>query len=220
MTLVLDKVLDAATLRRVHAALAGANFSDGGASAGWSAQGVKANEQATHAEASMLIRQSLETHPVFQSAAIPARISTPFFSRYRAGMAYGPHVDNAVMAGTPLLRSDLAATVFLSDSSDYAGGELTLHTHEGAVSYKLDAGQALLYPATSLHSVEPVRSGVRHAAILWVQSLVREASRREILFDLDQARKQLWDRDRGQASDTFSLINKGYSNLLRAWAET
>lgn len=219
MILCLDTVLDASALRRIRELLSTARWADGAASAGWNARPVKRNEQVAHDQAANMVLGALERHAVFQSAALPARIRPPMFSRYRSGMHYGRHVDNALMAGTPALRADLALTVFLSPAADYDGGELVIEGHEGERSWKLDAGQALLYPASTLHRVEALRSGERHAAILWVQSLVRDPGQREILFDLDQVRRRLWDGVGGKASAEFDLLNKSYSNLLRAWAE-
>lgn len=221
MNLCLDSVLDETALARVREMLTGASWQAGADTAGWNARPVKANRQASHTAAAELIEKALARHRLFQAAALPARMRPPLFSSYGPGMAYGNHVDNAVMGGGSLSTSrvDLAMTLFLSNSADYEGGVLELETHEGTSAYKLEAGQALLYPATMIHRVTEVESGERHAAIIWVQSLVRDAARREILFDLDTVRRRLWEKAMGAPSPEFDLLNKSYSNLLRAWAE-
>ena len=220
MNLCLDDVLDTETRSRVLCRLEQLDYRDGAATAGWNASASKANEQASDPEAGEWVRQALARHPVFQSAALPQRLSQVLFARYLPGMRYGVHMDNALMGRENSLRTDLAVTVFLQAPEAYDGGELELHTHEGRQAYKLEAGQALVYPATTLHAVTPLRRGVRDVAVLWVQSLVRDASRREVLFDLDTVRHSLWKQPSTQGSDAFNLVNKSYSNLLRAWAES
>lgn len=220
MNLCLSGILDATALTALRRALAPLAFSDGAATAGWHAQTVKHNLQARDEALAAGVLQALQAHPLFQAAALPARIRPPLFSRYVAGMGYGNHVDDALMGGTHPLRSDLAITVFLSDPADYDGGELVLDTHSGQQTYKLDAGHALLYPATTVHRVEPVRRGERLAAVLWVQSHVRDAGHRELLFDLDTARRQVWAQAGNVPTPTFELLAKTYANLLRTWAET
>lgn len=219
MNLCISGVLAPATLHAVRAALDTLPFTDGAASAGWHARAVKHNLQATHEAAGQQVLHALQGHAVFNAAALPARLRAPLFSRYRPGMSYGRHVDDALMGTTAPLRTDLAVTVFLNDASEYDGGELVIETHSGATAYKLDAGQALLYPATTLHRVAEVTRGERLAAVLWVQSLVRDASRREILFDLDTVRRSAWEQAGQRSSADFELLAKTYANLLRAWAE-
>lgn len=220
MILCLDAVLDAKVLTETHASLDKAEYLEGAITAGWNARALKNNEQAVHEQAGRQIQAALQAHPVFMQSALPARMSMPIFSRYEKGMGYGRHVDDALMAATPPIRTDLAVTLFLSDPENYSGGELVLHTNEGRKAYKLKPGQALLYPASHLHSVETVLSGTRHAAILWVQSRVRDAAHREILFDLDAARRLVWTKENQQTSPAFDLLNKSYANLLRRWAES
>lgn len=222
MNLCLAGVLDADALQAVRAALAGAAFADGSSTAGWHAAKVKHNEQATHEVAAQRVHQALMNHALFVAAALPARLRSPLFSRYTSGMAYGRHMDDALMAvsGSPsALRADLAVTVFLSDPASYDGGELVIEGPGGTSAYKLEPGQALVYPATTLHRVAEVTRGERLAAVLWVQSLVRDGSRREILFDLDTARRGLWDKANQAATPEFDLVSKTYANLLRAWSE-
>lgn len=219
MNLCLSNVLDSETLQRIRTMLATAVFADGAITAGWNARPVKHNLQATHEGAAQLVDQGLSRHPMFVGAAFPARLRAPLFSRYLPGMSYGTHVDNPLMGGATPLRADLAVTLFLSDPADYDGGELVLDTAGGTQAYKLAAGQAIVYPATTLHQVAEVTRGERLAAVLWVQSLVRDASRREILFDLDTVRRKLWDQAGRVATPEFDLLSKSHANLLRAWAE-
>lgn len=220
MNLCLTGLLDSNTLQRVRMMLAAAEFKDGAGTAGWNARPVKRNLQTTHDAAAELVGQALTVHALFRSAVLPSRRSTPLFSRYLRGMSYGTHVDNALMGPTSSLRADLAVTVFLSDPTDYDGGELVLDTHSGTQAYKLEAGQALVYPATTLHRVSEITRGERLAAILWVQSFVRDAAQREILFDLDTVRRRLWDQAGAATTSEFELLSKTHANLLRAWAET
>lgn len=219
MNLCLANVLDTETLRTIRTTLASAVFDDGGRTAGWHARGVKHNQQSVHDGVAKLVLDALERHPLFQSAVLPARFKPPIFSRYLPGMSYGTHIDDALMGGLDPIRSDLAVTVFLSDGADYGGGELVLETHSGTVPYRLEAGQAVVYPATCLHRVAPVTWGQRLAAVLWVQSYVRDAARREILFDLDTVRRELWEQAGQAPTPAFNLQAKTYANLLRAWAE-
>lgn len=220
MNICLTNVLDAEALQAVRTALGQARFADGAGTAGWNAVKVKHNLQATHETAAQRIHQSLMRHALFRSATLPAKLRAPLFSRYLPGMSYGRHIDDALMAGATPLRSDLAITVFLSDPASYDGGELVVESHAGTLNYKLDAGHAVVYPATTLHEVTEVTRGERLAAVLWVQSLVRDASHREILFDLDTARRGLWDKAGKAATPEFDLLSKTYANLLRSWAET
>jgi PKHD-type hydroxylase len=222
VNLCLAGVLDADTLQAVRTTLAGADFADGSRTAGWHAAKVKHNLQATDDGAAQRVQQALMAHELFRAAALPARLRAPLFSRYTTGMGYGRHMDDALMTaggGASALRADLAVTVFLSEPASYDGGELVIEGPGGTSAYKLEAGQAIVYPATTLHRVADVTRGERLAAVLWVQSLVRDAARREVLFDLDTARRGLWDKAGQTATSEFDLVTKTYANLLRAWSE-
>lgn len=220
MNLCLSEVLEPATLATVRAQLEQATFVDGAATAGWHARGVKLNLQTTDEAAAQQVHQALLRHPVFSAATLPRRIRSPLFSRYTAGMSYGTHVDDALMGAVDSLRTDLAVTVFLSDPASYDGGELVIDSHSGTQAYKLAAGDAIAYPATQLHRVAEVTRGERLAAVLWVQSRVRDPAQREILFDLDTARRGIWDKNGRRHTAEFDLLAKTYSNLLRAWADS
>ena len=219
MMAFLEGVLSAADLTLVRDGLAQATWKDGKATAGAAARSVKDNLQASGGDPHVqglerFVLDALMRHPVFAIAARPARFSRVLFSRYEPGMTYGRHTDDALMgpAGDQV-RTDLAFTVFLADPTAYEGGALEIEGPAGDVSVKLAAGEAVVYPAGTIHRVAPVTAGARLAAVGWVQSLVADASQREVLFDLSRARAAL----SGNRDDAL-LIDKAISNLLRMWA--
>jgi len=218
MILAIADVLSAADVAEARAGLATATFVDGKATAGWAAKLVKANLQASRGPDLERVRALVETrlteHAVFALATRPKIILGPLFSRYQPGHAYGPHVDDALMDG---VRTDVAFTLFLSDPESCDGGELIVDTPAGEEAFKLAVGSVVTYPATTLHRVAPVVSGERLAAVGWVRSFVREASHRELLFDLETARRRLFDRD-GKTADG-DLLAKCAANLLRLWCD-
>ncbi|NJL42742.1 MAG: Fe2+-dependent dioxygenase [Pseudanabaena sp. SU_2_4] len=198
------------------------NFIDGKATAGWHARLVKYNTQLRSdapalPELRNMVQQALKRNALFQMAALPKTISPILFSRYEVGMEYGSHVDNAFMGEENRMRSDLSLTLFLSQPETYVGGELIIESTQGEQAFKLDAGAMVLYPSSTLHRVEPVTQGVRLAAVTWIQSLVRERSDREILFDLETARQAIFAKY-GKTTE-FDLLSKSYANLLRKWGE-
>ena len=219
MIICIGDVLSAGDLEAVARAIPGLTWSDGRLTAGWAARDVKRNEQAGagDAEAGALktrLTESILASEMFQLAARPKALSPLLISRYRAGMTYGTHVDDALMQG---MRTDISFTLFLSDPAGYDGGALIIESTGGEQDYKLPVGTLIAYPATSLHRVEPVTSGERIAAVGWVRSFVRRPDHRELLFDLETARRQIFDKD--GKSPAFDLLSKCASNLLREWAE-
>jgi len=218
MILAIADVLSAADLAEVRADLDGATFVDGRTTAGWAARLVKANLQAEAGPelegARALIEARLLQHPVFALATRPKAVLGPLFSRYQAGHAYGTHVDDALMGG---VRADVSFTLFLSEPESYEGGELVIDSAAGEEGFKLAAGSLVTYPATTLHRVAPVTRGERLAAVGWVRSFVREAGPRELLFDLETARRRLFDRE-GKTAEG-DLLAKCAANLLRMWCE-
>lgn len=218
MILAIADVLSAADLAEVRAGLASAIFTDGRATAGWSARLVKANQQASGGPELERVRGLVETrlaeHALFQLATRPKTILGPLFSRYLPGDAYGMHADDALMGG---VRTDVAFTLFLSEPSDCDGGELVIDSTAGEEAFKLAAGSLVAYPATTLHRVAPVTRGERLAAVGWVRSFVREAAHRELLLDLDTARRRLFDRE-GKTAEG-DLLAKCAANLLRLWCD-
>ncbi|MEM6452331.1 MAG: Fe2+-dependent dioxygenase [Cyanobacteria bacterium P01_D01_bin.105] len=217
MIFTIPEVLSAEAVSSLVEKLEAAEIVAGKTTAGWHAKTVKNNQQLAHAPAAPLIeemRQLLLKHPLFQAAARPKRIHTVRFNRYTNGMNYGRHTDNALMNG---FRSDLSFTLFLSDPDTYEGGELTVEGLDSEQPYKLPAGSVIVYPSSSLHRVNAVTSGVRWAAIGWVQSQIRSHEQREILFELDTVRRSLFSQY-GKTNE-FDLISKSLSNLLRQWVE-
>ncbi len=221
MIVCLADVVSKDELSKLCGALGKVEFVDGKATAGWHARQVKQNLQARAdtgiAGLQASVEKALTRHPVFELAARPRRIGPVLFSRYEAGMRYGDHVDDAIMRADPPLRTDIAITLFLTASEDYDGGELVIDSAAGEQEFKLPAGCAVVYPASTVHRVLPVMRGRRLAAVTWVQSLVRDNARRELLFDLDTARRALFERD-GKSAE-FDLLSKSVANLLRMWAE-
>jgi PKHD-type hydroxylase len=167
-----------------------------------------------------LVLGALERSALFISAVLPQRVFPPLFNRYEPGMTFGSHVDNAIrsITGTPLrLRTDVSATLFLSDPESYDGGELVVEDTYGSHSVKLPAGDLIVYPASSLHHVTPIMRGVRLASFFWVQSMIRDVSKRALLFDLDTAIMQL--NQEVPKSPSLVMLTGVYHNLLRQWAE-
>ena len=218
MLLAIESVLDPVQISVLGKAAAALVFEDGGKTAGRFARAVKANDQATatpERDAVLAqVAQALAGNALFRSAARPKAMTPLIVSRYRVGQTYGLHVDDAVMGG---LRTDLSFTLFLADPDSYDGGALIIEDHFESRAVKLAAGDMLLYPSTSLHRVEPVTRGERLAVVGWVQSLVRQQDRREILFDLDQVIETLHAAD--GKSPAFDRLAKTRSNLLRMWIE-
>jgi PKHD-type hydroxylase len=211
-------ILSPAELDEARARAAEARFVDGQTTAGWHARQVKRNEQAAGDDTlPRLVERALQRNEVFRAAALPRRLAQPLVARYRPGMTYGAHVDNAIMGETNPLRSDIAVTVFLAAPDSYAGGELVIESTGGEQEVKLEAGAAVLYPATTLHRVTAVTAGERLVAVTWVQSLVRDAARREVLFELDAARREIFATS--GKTPVFDRLAKSYANLLRMWAE-
>jgi PKHD-type hydroxylase len=153
-------------------------------------------------------------HDLFMAVALPSKIHRPLFSRYTPGMSYGTHMDNAMMGE---MRIDLSVTLFLSDPSDYDGGELVIDFSTGERAIKLPAGSAVLYATTALHRVVEVTRGQRLAMVTWIRSLVRDPAKREILLDLKTAHHQL-AKQLGKTPEV-DLLSKTHTNLLRRWAE-
>ncbi len=219
MMLSIADVLSTAEVDDARAALHAARFFDGRASAGWAGQVVKVNKQAHEGDETVdalrdLIVERLQSNLLFQLAARPKRVLGPVFSRYQTSDAYGPHADEPVMDGA---RSDVSFTLFLSSPESYTGGELILMTAAGDDVIKLPAGSLFVYPATTLHQVAPVTDGERLVAVGWVRSYVRAAAQRELLFDLDRARRDIFERDGPSAA--FNLVSKSFANLMRMWCE-
>ncbi|WP_194954781.1 Fe2+-dependent dioxygenase [Sphingopyxis solisilvae] len=225
MYLVIDNVLTGEALARAQALLADAPWADGRATAGYQSAAVKRNEQLPERhpltqQLQEIVEGGLAASLLFQSAALPRHIFPPLFNRYASGHDFGTHVDNAIRQ-TPkgaALRTDLSATLFLADPASYEGGELEVEDGSASHRFKLAAGSMLLYPATTLHRVTPVTRGARLASFFWVQSLVADAGRRAILFDIDLAIQSLRPRV-GDQDPALVTLTGAYHNLLRQWAQ-
>ena len=227
MLITIDQALAPDQVADIRALLmsAGDAWVDGRVTAGYQGAPMKFNEQIDEASdvaarCQAIVLATLERHPLFISAALPNLVYPPMFNRYRDGMTFGAHVDGAVRLDPRSgrkLRTDVSATLFLSDPGDYDGGDLEVSDTYGEHSVKLNAGDLLLYPATSLHRVTPVTRGERLASFFWVQSLVADDGQRTLLYDLDCAIQQL---NRTDADETARRTLVGcYHNLLRQWAQ-
>lgn len=224
MMIELESVLDADAVRRIRALFADAPWADGKATAGYQSALAKTNLQlpetcAAARAAQDIVLAALAGNLLFQSAALPATIFPPLFNRYGIGHGFGAHVDNAwrPRADGGRVRTDLSATLFLSDPDEYDGGELVIEDGHDGKRVKLPAGHMFLYPATTLHSVTPVTRGERIASFFWIESLVADAGRRDILFDMDIAIQSLRPRV-GDGDAALIALTGCYHNLLRAWS--
>lgn len=222
MLVEIPQILTGEQLALVRRMLADAPFIEGKRSAGLVARRVKNNmevdpEATETTRLNQLVLGSLYQNTLFRSAALPHRISGAFFARYGVGMSYGDHIDDPVMGEETRYRSDIAVTVFLSEAESYRGGELVIRTSFGTKEVKLAAGDAVIYPASSLHQVKQVTQGERLVAVAWVQSLVRDPAKRELLYDLDLARQSL----RNVTPDALvtAKVDSVFVNLVRMWAE-
>ncbi|GAB4506997.1 MAG: Fe2+-dependent dioxygenase [Sulfuricaulis sp.] len=223
MMLHIPTVLDPNQLDTVRKLLADAKFVDGKLSAGAAAQRVKHNQELDKHAKQMdmlnnLVMGALVQHPIYRAGALPLRVAAPYYARYTPGMAYGDHLDDPIMGADGVLyRSDIAITVFLNEPDQYDGGELAIRTAFGENAVKLAAGDAVMYPSSSLHHVNQVTRGERLVAVTWVQSLVRDPARRELLYELHQAREKLL-KISPEAEET-AQVNTAYMNLIRMWGD-
>lgn len=223
MFLTLPDVLGGARLEHLRTGLAAAQWEDGLATTGAAGRGRKHNLQVATGEPQLaewqqIVAQALSRHPMMQFLVLPKRFMPPLFNRYDTGMYYRDHVDFPLPAsGEGQMRADLSVTLFLSAPAEYEGGELVVAASDGERRFKLPAGQAIVYPASTLHRVEPVRSGVRLGAVTTIQSRVRGESERALIGDL----VTLWNRieERMPASDEVRLVKKIHHNLVRLWAD-
>jgi PKHD-type hydroxylase len=227
----IPQLLNAEQVAAFRARLATVTWADGRITAGHQSSRVKNNlqlreEDSVAKELGVLVREALHRSALFLSAALPRHIFTPLFNCYRNGEGFGNHIDNAVRydrgaarageAAAPM-RTDLSATLFLSAPHEYEGGELVIDDSLSTRRVKLPAGDLLLYPATTIHRVEPITQGLRLASFFWIQSLVRDAGQRKILFDLDGAIQKL-NLDRTDHPAMIELTGV-YHNLLRQWSQ-
>lgn len=223
MHLHVPKLLKPELLKEVQSALKAAVFTDGRATAGALAKGVKHNLQVNwertpgRERLQGAVMAAITENLLVRAAVLPRKVLAPLFNKHGPGMGYGAHMDNPIQGGSVLLRTDVSVTIFLSDPAAYQGGELVMATPLGEARAKLPAGDAVFYPSNGLHRVENVSAGERLAAVTWVQSMVADPSKRELLHDVDAAYRQVATRDPN--SEEARLLLKTYGNLIRMWAE-
>jgi len=228
MLVTVDQALAAEQVAELRAVLQSGEraWVDGRTTAGYQGAPVKFNQQIDErsdvaARCQAIVLSALERHPLFISAALPNLVYPPMFNRYGEGMTFGAHVDGGVRIDPRTgrkLRTDISATLFLSDPDDYDGGELEVVDTYGAHSVKLAAGDLLLYPATSLHQVTPVTRGERLASFFWIQRLVRDDAKRNLMFEMDTAIQRL--NSTGADEEARRTLVGCYHNLLRQWSDT
>jgi PKHD-type hydroxylase len=223
MMVHIPKVLTAEQVARCRAVMEKAAWVDGRVTAGHQSAQVKNNLQLPEGtpearELGNMVLEALARSNLFMSAVLPKQVFPPLFNRYDAGMTFGSHVDNAIRAGAGVrIRTDVSTTLFISSPEDYDGGELVVEDTYGTHSVKLPAGDMIVYPATSLHHVTPITRGSRIASFFWTQSMIRDESKRSLLFDMDMAIIKL-GRDHPEHPSVVELTSV-YHNLLRQWAE-
>lgn len=227
MLLQIPEVFSKAEVAALRARLDAGPWADGNATSGHQSATAKKNlqlpeESDVAKEVSALVVQALNANPMFVAAALPHTIFPPLFNRYEGGGEFGLHIDNAIRqsrnGGTIRIRSDLSATLFLSEPEDYDGGELIIEEMYGSQAIKLPAGDLVLYPSKSLHRVTPVTRGARVSSFMWMQSLVRDDADRETLFRLDIATQRVATK-RGPKDQAVIELTGVYHNLLRRWTE-
>ncbi|MEQ8952998.1 MAG: Fe2+-dependent dioxygenase [Gammaproteobacteria bacterium] len=218
------KMLQTEQLQLIDELMNTGEFIDGASTTGVPTKPVKHNLQldmANHPRQAELYRAVTELftrHPMLRSSTYPKKMTMPLLSSYSEGQSYGWHIDNPIMPSpSGPVRADVACTAFLTDSKDYDGGELHISTHSGDVKIKLERGDVILYPAMYRHQVTPVTRGVRLAMVFWIQSMVQDVSRREVLHDLNMAYNHIYQEK--PDSEALPLIQRTQSNLVRRWAE-
>src|SRR5665213_2678374 len=223
MMIHIPKVLSADEVARCRAVMEKGAWIDGRVTAGHQSAKVKNNlqlpENAPEArELGNMVVEAIGRSNLFMSAVLPKQVFPPLFNRYDAGMTFGAHVDNAIRSGNGArLRTDVSSTLFISAPEEYDGGELVVQDTYGEHTVKLPAGDMIVYPAISLHNVTPITRGSRIASFFWTQSMIRDESKRSLLFDMDMAIIKL-ARDHPQHASVVELTSV-YHNLLRQWAE-
>jgi PKHD-type hydroxylase len=217
-------VVDSDTLNKIRYLIDSGAWSDGRATAGHQSIHVKRNTQLPEdsdegRRAGNLIISALDANASFISAALPSKIVPPLFNRYGVGDTYGPHIDGSIRPVGPgqRVRTDLSATLFLTPPADYDGGELVVNGDSGTYSAKFEAGDLLLYPASTIHHVKPVTRGSRISAFFWVQSIVRDTTQRKMLFDLDCTIQRLTAAH--AVNEAILSLTGHYHNLIRLWAD-
>lgn len=226
MLVVVPDVLNASQVKEIRDGLGPEDFADGRATAAGQARAAKQNLQTDRrsprlAEYQALVLNALERNSLFKTVAAPRTILPPRFNLYREGMYYGDHVDNAIMGdlGAPL-RVDCSFTLFLTDPGEYEGGELIIKSSYGAPAFKLPAGHLVVYPTYFHHEVTPVTRGARLACISWLQSLIRDPAKRDVVLDLALAGDRMSAGRPNSLQEAQAFLDRARKNLLRLWIET
>jgi PKHD-type hydroxylase len=222
----IPNVLRADDVAEFRGIMAAAEWEDGRSTAGSQSAIVKKNMQlptdgALSRKLGERVISALMANPTFIAAAVPLHIFPPLFNRYESGQFFGEHVDNAIRGDklTGLrLRTDLSVTLFLSEPDEYEGGELIIEDYYGGQEIKLPAGHMVLYPSTSLHTVTPITKGARISCFFWIQSMIKDAHVRSMIFDLDHTIQDLAGQ-LGRDADEVRRLTNIYHNLIRYWAE-
>jgi len=223
MLLAIPDVLNPEQLKNIRSLLENADYVDGRLSAGKTARKVKKNHELAadsnlHNQLNNVVMNALFNHPLYQAAVLPHRLATPFYARYTPGETYGQHVDDPIMG--PMqgrYRTDVSTTIFLNEPADYDGGEIVIQSQLGEQKIKLAAGSAITYPSGSLHHVAEVTKGTRLVAVTWAQSLIRDAEKRELLFNLHNTREAL--QKKYPDDDEVVKVDHAYINLMRMWVD-
>ncbi len=217
----ITNLLNEPQISKLKEILAGATFVDGKLNVGKVAKKVKENEEIQQEPEIMqrlqrIIMSSIAHNSEFRNAALPNKLADFIFARYQPGMRYGDHVDDPIMGGGKL-RTDVSMTIFLNEPEEYVGGELTITTSFGEQKVKLKAGDAVLYPSSSTHRVAEVTKGERLVALTWIQSFVKDSTKRDLLYEMNLVREYLLGNN---SEDEYSkIIDRSYVNLLRMWAD-
>ena len=227
MLICIPQVLTKAQVKDIRQLIDAAEWVDGRVTAGVQSAEAKRNTQLPEdseaaRKAQQLVSIAIGNNPVFLAAALPQKVFPPLFNRYVVGDSFGAHVDNAIRSvknSPERIRTDLSCTLFLTEPEDYDGGELVIETLFGAQEVKLEAGDLVLYPASSLHSVSEITRGARISSFFWLQSMVRSNQQRETLFELDQSVQSL-TAELGAGHDDVVRLSGVYHNLIRQWADT
>lgn len=223
MLLAIPDILSSEQIKTVQSLLKDAHFADGRLSAGSAARKVKKNHELQgdpklQNQLNNIVMNALFNHPVYQAAVLPHRLATPFYARYEPGETYGQHVDDPIMG--PMqgrYRTDVSTTIFLNAAEEYEGGEIVIQGQLGEQAIKLDAGAAITYPSGALHHVAEVTQGTRLVAVTWSQSLIRDAEKRELLYNLHKTREAL--QKKYPDDNEVVKIDHTYINLMRMWSE-
>lgn len=223
MLVTIPQVLNQDDIRVIQELISTATFREGNASAGSEAKRVKDNQEMFISKTEVqrlnnLVMGQLIQNPTYIASAFAARIAAPYYARYTTGMHYGEHIDDPIMGpANQRYRCDIAVTIFLNAPDEYDGGELVINTTFGKQKIKFNAGDVVMYPSSSTHQVTEVTRGTRLVAVTWLQSTVRDPAKREILYNLSQARDSLIKTS--PASRELEQLSNSYANLLRMWSD-